>query len=230
MTSCLLRLTFHAAQILKQQSARALVGLALLCLSQHARAAEPAFSVPEPVQMLGYNGHIMEPFLSRDGSLLFFNNRNGPKDQTDLHVARRINDLSFRYLGPLQGANSAKLDGVASLDRNGNFYFVSTRDYDDTGNTLWGAHFAGGAVQDVGALKTNFTPKKLFRLNMDMEISADGQTLYVVANRWDLLRGMPATSDIIMARKTEAGFERLPNASALMATINTKHLEYERSS
>lgn len=191
-----------------------------------ADEAAPGFSEPLPVQMLGYNGHIMEPFLTRDGALLFFNNRNDPKDQTDLHVSQRINDVSFRYLGPVKGANSASLDGVASLDRDGNFYFVSTRDYDSTGNTLWFGRFASGTVQAVAPLRTDFTPKKLLRLNIDLEVSADGQTLYVAENRWDLLRGVPATSDITMARKIATGFERLPDADALMVNINTKHLEF----
>jgi hypothetical protein len=205
-----------------------LAGLALLALALPASANGPGpqFSKPVPVKMLGYNGHIMEPFLTRDGALLFFNNRNDPKDQTDLHVARRNNDLTFRYIGPATGANSAGLDGVASIDRDGNFYFISSRDYDSSGNTLWTGRYGSPGMTDVAPLATNFTPKKLLRLNIDMEVSADGKTLYVAENRWDLLRGVPATSDITMARKTAAGFERLPDADALMANINTKHLEF----
>lgn len=184
------------------------------------------FSPPVAVQILGYNGHTMEPFITRDGALLFFNNRNEAKDQTDLHVARRISETKFRYLGPVTGANSTGLDGVASLDREGNFYFISSRDYDTTGNTLWTAHHSAAGIEGATPLTTNFTPKKLLRLNIDMEVSADGKTLYVAENRWDLLRGVPATSDLTMARKTAARFERLPNANALMANINTTKLEF----
>jgi len=200
-----------------------------LFLCAHAvRAQDEAgsYSPPVAVQILGYNGHTMEPFIARDGTLLYFNNRNEPKDKTDLHLARRISDTKFRYLGPVTGANSAGLDGVASLDQAGNFYFISSRDYDATGNTLWSAHSSPTGVTGALPITTNFTPKKLLRLNIDMEVSANGETLYVAENRWDLLRGVPATSDITMARKVAKGFERLPNANALMANINTSKLEY----
>jgi hypothetical protein len=205
------------------------ISVCLIGLCSHpARAQEGAraFSAPVLVQIHGYNGHTMEPFLTRDGALLYFNNRNDPKDQTDLHVAHRISDTSFRYLGPVTGANSPGLDGVASLDRAGNFYFISSRDYDSTGNTLWAGRLADSTIQEVAPLTTNFTPKKLLRLNIDMEVSADGKTLYVAENRWDLLRGIPATSDITMATKTATGFKRLPNADTLMAEINTAQLEF----
>lgn len=201
----------------------------LLLLCAHPVSAQDeagSYSPPVAVQILGYNGHTMEPFITRDGTLLFFNNRNEAKDQTDLHVARRISETKFRYLGPVTGANSTGLDGVASLDRNGNFYFISSRDYDATGNTLWTAHYSAAGVEGAMPLTTNFTPRKLLRLNIDMEVSANGNTLYVAENRWDLLRNVPATSDITMAQKTAAGFARLPNADALMANINTSKLEY----
>jgi hypothetical protein len=44
-----------------------------------------AFENPQPVTVTGYSGDLMEPFLSRDGQILFFNNRNPPAEQTDLH-------------------------------------------------------------------------------------------------------------------------------------------------
>jgi hypothetical protein len=210
-------------------SASCVVGLWLLVAFinvSHAQESTVAFSKPEQVKIAGYSGHAMEPFITRDGTFLFFNNRNDPKDQTDLHLARRMTETLFRYFGPVSGVNSKELDGVASLDRTGNFYFISTRDYDSSGNTLWSGRFADGKVADAGPLTTNFTPRKLLRLNIDMEISADGQTLYVAENRWDLLRGVPATSDITMAKKTKAGFVRLPNADTLMANINSPLLEF----
>lgn len=187
---------------------------------------DTSYSQPQPVTITGYHGHAMEPFVSRDGMLLFFNNRNDPKDQTDLHVARRVDDRSFVYLGPLSGANSTSLDGVASLDREGRIYFVSNRDYDSTGNTLWTGRFAGGVVSDVARLAADFTPRRLLRLNIDLEISADGNTLYVAENRSDLFRAMPATSDLAMARRSGNLFQRLPQSDQLMAAVNSKALEF----
>lgn len=94
------------------------------------------FQSPAPVTILDCDGDAMEPFLSRDGAILFFNNRNDPPDQTDLHWAERIDDLTFRYRGRIEGANSAHLDDVPTMARNGRFCFVSPRAYEQTLATL----------------------------------------------------------------------------------------------
>lgn len=188
--------------------------------------ADTGFTPPVAVTIDGYPGHAMEPFLTRDGRYLFFNNRNDPNDQTDLHVARRLSDTRFAYVGPLAGANSGALDGVASADRNGTFYFISSREYDASGNTLWTGRLQDMRLTGAQPLRTNFTPKKLLRLNIDMEISVDGDMLYVAENRWDLLRGVPASSDITMAKRVGDLFQRLPNADQLMRNINSEALEF----
>ena len=51
----------------------------------------------------------MEPFLSRNGQTLLFNNRNDPSVNTDLHLATRVDSLTFRSLGRLASANTADL-------------------------------------------------------------------------------------------------------------------------
>src|SRR6202021_223096 len=107
------------------------------------------FRDPRPVRILGYDGDAMEPFLSRDGRYLFFNNRNDPAIDTDLYWAERIDGLKFRFLGPLPGANSHALDAVASMDLGGNFYFVSSRDYAATGALIHRGRFHDGRVDDV---------------------------------------------------------------------------------
>ena len=203
--------------------------LLLSCAAQKPVSDPPAtevFGTPEAVTISGYGSNAMEPFLSRDGRWLFFNTRNGPQDQTDLHVARRGGELSFTYVGPLTGANSAKLDGVASVDRRGHFYFVSTRNYDATGNTLWTGHLHDGRVDDVRPLATDFTPRRALRLNIDMEISADGETLYFTENRWDIVHARPATSNLAMATRTGDRFVRRRDSDVLMRAINTPALEY----
>ena len=161
-----------------------------------ALAIDDSFAEPQPVAIAGYAGDAMEPFLTRDGRWLLFNTRNGPKDQTDLMVARRTDDTHFTFAGPLAGANSGSLDGVASVDRAGHFFFVSNRDYDRSGNTLWTGNFADGRVREARPLVTDFTPKKLLRLNIDVEVSADGEELYVAENRWDLFRRRPGSSTL----------------------------------
>jgi hypothetical protein len=212
-------------------------GLATLAVSTHcgaetqttAKLIADSFSQPSPVTINGYDGHIMEPFLSRDGKLLFFNTRNMPKDQTDIHVAGFESNETFNYIGPVSSANSESLDGVASLDHAGNFYFVSNRDFDKSGTTLWSGTWREGKVGAVAHLAADFTPKKLLRLNIDLEVSADGKTLYFAENRWDLFRGSPATSDLAMARLESGTFKRLSTSDFLTKNINTKKLEFAPS-
>ena len=67
----------------------------------------------------GYNGDAMEPFLTRDGKFLFFNNLNESGVNTNLHWAERVDDLHFKYRGEIEGVNTAALEGVASMDRFG---------------------------------------------------------------------------------------------------------------
>jgi len=185
-----------------------------------------SFGPPEAVTIDGYTGDAMEPFVTRDGRWLIFNTRNGPKDQTDLMLARRIDDRHYTFVGPLAGANSASLDGVASVDRDGRFFFVSNRDYDRTGNTLWTARFADGRVDNVRPLETDFTPKKLLRLNIDLEISADGSELIVAENRWNLFKARPARSHLAVSRRVGDRFERRPDSDQLMQAINGEALDY----
>ena len=184
------------------------------------------FGPPRAVVLRDYSGDAMEPFVTRDGRWLLFNNRNGPRDQTDLFVARREVDGGYRYVGALSGANSSALDGVASVDRRGNFFFVSTRDFDRSGNTLWTGRLADGAATDIRPLASDFTPKRLLRLNIDLEISADGERLYVAENRWNLLRGRPSTSDLAIAARDGARFVRQRDSDAVMRAVNTAALEY----
>jgi len=43
----------------------------------------------------------MEPFITRDGRYLLFNNSNDPLVDTNLHYAERIDDLTFAYRGEI---------------------------------------------------------------------------------------------------------------------------------
>src|SRR5687768_496373 len=75
-----------------------------------------AFARPERAQIQGYLGDVMEPFLTRDGRYLLFNNRNDPATNTELHYARHVDGLTFAYEGQISGVNTPALEGVASVD------------------------------------------------------------------------------------------------------------------
>jgi hypothetical protein len=195
--------------------------LAIADLPAHAAGD---FANPEPVAIVGYRGHAMEPFISRDGRYLLFNNLNQPSENTDLHWAERTTPLLFRYGGKIEGVNTGALEGVPTLDRNGMLYFVSTRSYEKTLSTIYRAKFEAGRATAV-ELVEGVSLKKPGIVNFDVEISPDGQFLYGVDG--DLTGGpVPKTADLFVAKRVGDRFERLPNTAAIMANINTTALEY----
>lgn len=201
--------------------------LSLVAQAEPSEADPAQFDMPVTVTIEGYAGHAMEPFLSRDGQWLFFNNRNQPQDQTDIHLAERISDTRYRYVGLLSGANSTELDGVPSMDRNGVFVFVSPRAYDSSRNTLWQGWFQDGQITDVRELAGTFSRQEPLWLNIDAEISADGQSLYFVESRWRLIRGGVRSADILLARRTADGaFDQITGEAELFDRINTDSLEF----
>lgn len=182
-----------------------------------------AFATPERVEVRGYDRDIMEPFLSRDGQYLFFNNLNDPSVNTDLFVAERIDALAFEYLGPLASANTPALEGVPTMDRDSTLYFVSTRSYDDTFSTLYRSVFADGAVQNV-ELVPGVSREEPGIVNFDIEVSPDGETIYFVDARFE--DNAPATANLVIARRTGGGFTRAANSDEILRAVNTEALEY----
>ncbi len=181
------------------------------------------FANPQRVMILGYSDHAMEPFISRDGMYLFFNNLNDPTVDTKLHWAERIDDLSFQYKGESGGVNTSALEAVPSMDRNNVFYFVSTRSYDQTLSTIYRGTFADGVVSGV-ELVLGISALMPGMVNFGAMISSDGNTLYFVDSQFGPTG--PLTADLVIAERTGASFSRVSNSAAVMKQINTKALEY----
>ena len=187
-----------------------------------AEAAPAIWSPPEPVRIKGYSGDAMEPFLSRDGNVLFFNTRNDPATDTDIHFALRRDDLTFVHQGILTGTKSPSLDGVPTMARDGAFCFVSPRDYFQTLNSVFCGRFTGSAVTDVAA-QTGLKTARVGRLIFDVEISADGQELAFAEG--DFSGGAaPDSADIYLAVRNGNGFVRA--SSHVFDKVNTDALEY----
>ena len=116
-----------------------LVGLALVGgpTARAQDAGDPSAEVKaanftnlQAVTITGNGQDAMEPFLTRDGKVLVFNNSNAPTVDTNLFWATKVDDLTFQLQGEIGGVNGPALDAVASMDLGNNFYFVSTRSYD----------------------------------------------------------------------------------------------------
>lgn len=190
------------------------------------READTSFLAAEPIAIMGYSGDAMEPFLSRDGEMLFFNNLNNPAEATDIHWAMRIGPDSFEYRGTVNGAAMPDvLDGVPSMSAGGELVFTSLRGVDDK-RTIWRGRFAGGTLKDVAAVQGNVNAERAFWVNMDSEIRADGQMLYSTDSRFDPLRGRIVESNLIAARRSGDGFQRVTDSLDRFANINSSKLEY----
>src|SRR5215475_5260956 len=183
-----------------------------------------AFGAPERVTIRGYGDHAMEPFITRDGRYLFFNNSNDPSVNTNLHYAERIDDLTFEYKGEIAGANTRALEGVPTMDKNGAFFFVSTRSYKETLSTIYQGRFSNGAVTGVKIVE-GISEKAPGRVNFDVEVSADGRTLYFVDGVFSG-RPTPDKADIAIAVRDGEGFRRLSESAEILKHINTRALEY----
>lgn len=181
------------------------------------------FSQPQRINISGYEEDIMEAFLSPDGNTLFFNNSNDPSVNTNLHFAHRIDDLNFIYQGELKGVNTTSLEGVASMDTEGNFYFVSTREYFTTYTSLFCGKFSMDSISNILPLQ-NLSKKTAGWLNFDAEVSRDGNSIYFTDGRFDE-NGGPYEADLALAIKKEGTFQRLESSEAFKY-INTTALEY----
>ncbi len=203
-----------------------------------SKVRPPAFTKfgnPEMVQILGYddnegnNNDAMEPFISRDGNFLFFNSSNAAP-ATNLFWASRIDDVTFQYQGEIGGEVniSGPLDAVASMDANGNFYFITNRSYGSTGNpgylsTIYSGPFADGTVTPVNPVPGVAAPR-MGLVNFDEEISADGNTLYFTQGNY--ATGNLTSTTMMVATRQGGNFVVDPNSAKIMKTINDRHLNY----
>lgn len=181
------------------------------------------FGQPQRVTISGYEDDLMEPFISPDGNTLFFNNSNDPSVNTNLHFAHRIDDLNFIYQGELKGVNTTSLEGVASMDSEGNFCFVSTREYFTNYTSLFYGKFSVDSVSNIVPLR-DLSKNTAGWLNFDAEVSRDGNSIYFTDGRFDE-NGGPYEADLALAIKKEGTFQRLESSEAFKY-INTTALEY----
>ena len=209
------------------------IGLIMLCAAAACSSGggtvapvedDTSFAGPFPVTITGYSGDAMEPFLTRDGLHLLFNNRNGPTDSTDLHIAARVNDSTFTYLGLLAALNSTALDAVPAGATDGSLYFVSLRAYDSTFSTIFTSTLTGASASPPTRVASISTGGGGL-LDFDVDVSADGQSLIVARGRFTGA-ALPVEADLRRFVRSGGGFVAAPGSSAEFAAINTPALEY----
>jgi WD40-like Beta Propeller Repeat len=187
--------------------------------------ATPAFAAREPqtVRIEGYADEAMEPFLSRDGRFLFFNSRNDPGVNTNIHFAE-AKDGTFVYRGVLAGTVSYALDATPTMSADGRFCFVSPRDYRRALTSVYCGQFDGQRVDGIQP-QTTLPAERQGRMIFDVELSSDGQTMLFAEGTFDDDEA-PEDADIYLATPGPRGFVRAANSGKMLARINTSDLEY----
>jgi hypothetical protein len=188
---------------------------------------DTTFAGPFAVAITGYADHAMEPFITRDGQYLLFNNRNDPAELTDLQIAVRVNDSTFTYVGPLATLNSTTLDGVPAGTTDGTIYFVSLRSYEGNFSTIFKATLTGPTASALAPI-TSIATGGGGLLDFDVDVSADGQSLLVARG---LFNGgaVPIAASFMLYEAAGAGFTLSPSSAATLAAINTGGLNYAAS-
>jgi hypothetical protein len=189
-----------------------------------AAAPPAAAGTPERVRLAGYDGEAMEPFVSRDGRFLFFNTRNDPRTDTNIHFAEVAFDGHFRYLGLLEGTRSTDLDAVATMSANNHFCFISPREYRRTLVSVFCGLFNGTKVVDATP-QAGLATERLGRLIFDVEIAADGRSMIYAEGTFSG-KDVPDEADLFLAKLGADGFEPDPAGRRIFANLNTSALEY----
>ena len=203
----------------------------LILACQKDQDFNPATSVFGPftkeqiIEITGYSGHAMEPFISRDGKYLFFNNSGKDGENMNIHYARSISDTRFEYLGELPDINTTELEGVPTMDQSFNMYFTTMRSYRHDLHSIYGTQFQGDGVSDPGPVDHQLKKNELGWIIFDSEISENGQTLYYALGKY-VNESFPREADLHIAIKTESIFQKKADSEDLMVNINSTLLEY----
>lgn len=187
------------------------------------------FTNDKVVNIIGYNGDAMEVFISRDGRYLFFNSMRTENRSKDLFYAEKIDDYNYKFKGEIKPLNSSAVEGVPTLDKHGNFFFISTRNYKPFNLvTMYQGKFKEGKVEDVRPIP-ELSLNKGGWLNMDSEISEDGNTLYSTHSYFKRGQTFPSKSYFFYAKKQNNKFVPQSNSPDIFKNINKDKIVYGAS-
>ena len=109
------------------------------------------------------------------------------------------------------------------MDKNGVFYFVSTRSYKETLSTIYQGRFSGGSVTGV-KIVDGVSEKALGRVNFDVEVSADGRTF--ISSTGFLAESPRRTRRTSPSRFATAQASGVCREAPSFKNVNTDALEY----
>lgn len=203
------------------------------CLAQLGTNSE--WSTETAVTITGYSGHTMEPQISADGVVLFFNDKIPGDTDMDIHYAAKQPDGTFAYVGKLSGADVLNvMDGVPAIDASNRFYFMSLRDYGLGTPARYRSMFQGTLTNTSGLALTNVihadsnfpngtapSGGKTY-LDMDLGVSWDGTLAVIASTVFSAGNGYPDTSTMALydINQTTRQFSVNSNSAAYMANVN----------
>jgi len=188
------------------------------------------------------SSQAMEPFLDRTKPYLYWNTRN-EGDNVTLYWGGLFSTNGTYYvitIGDLKGFINLPpphLDAVPAMDKNNNFYWVSTRDYPANPQNLMTGEFdyTLGGSNNVFHVPGSFyvEDEPCCWITMDQEINEDGSLLFYVNAFFPYPPGqLPEFSNISVAiRNPDDGtWMEHPRAKEIMASVNNvvdpKQLRY----
>lgn len=180
-----------------------------------------SFGDEEEITVENYTGDLMEPYISADGSILFFNSLNDGVD-TSIYYAVKSGENRFISQGRLEGVNGVEphLDAVSTMSDDNTFYFISTRNYTNSYDNVYSGKYENGKVSGLEAVKGDFYIETPGWIVMDVEISRDGKNLYYV-NAYFKESGIVSSKLGIATKDGENNsFTKLSNSDEILQNIN----------
>lgn len=216
---------------MKTQLSQLLLILLLFITAEGKTQVYPVFGPEINVTINGLTFDAMEPFLSADGTVLFFNNLNDGVN-TRLYFATKVDDSTFNLAGEVNGTNRPTpphLDAVPDMDLFGAFYWTSDRGYPADLYNLHHGTFSAGSVTNIGRVRGDFNKNIQGWLVMDHGISLDGQFLYYNNARFDGITPSPRETELGIAQKVnDSVFNKILNSDNILQTIisDTNYIYY----
>ena len=205
--------------------------ISLLGKNTISAQAVPAFGPEIKVTISGLTFDAMEPFISPDGNTFFFNSLNAGGN-TNIYYALKENDSTFTFMGLVDGCydpSPEHLDGVAAMDKDNHFFWISLRNYPFVFENLFSGWYSDGAVTDISRVYGDFYIYEPGWLIMDATINYEGDLLYFNNAYFNnCLFGMPCDASIGVAEKiNDTTFAKLWNSETLFANVNdTNYIVY----
>lgn len=180
------------------------------------------FTSTHEISLLHYEDDAMEPGISSDGMLLFFNNNGEDKD---VFVARRVADSVYDTIEGLSEVNSSSVDSSPEVVAD-SIFFTSLADYPHDRKTLFRGNIRDGKVREVMSLQGNLYSKTLREISLDPDLTANEEILFFAEGRFGT-GSAPEAMDIRLAYKTDDATYTVPeNSDEILRNINTDDLEY----